>query len=75
MTNNLGWYIRDAVIRSELDLSLVSENDKEARYVFIAYANTLFGIMTEWVISGMKDDPKKLARLICDLYQDKIRRY
>lgn len=75
MSNNLGWYIRDAVIRSELGLSLVSENDKESRYVFIAYANTLFGIMTEWVISGMKDDPQKLSKLICDLYQDKIRRY
>ena len=37
--------------------------------------NTLFGIMSEWVISGMKDDPELLARMICDIYQDKLRRY
>ena len=75
LTNNLGWYIRDAVIRSELGLSLVSESDRQSRYLFIAYANTLFGIMSEWVISGMKDDPELLARMICDIYQDKLRRY
>lgn len=75
LSNNLGWYIRDAVIRSELGLSLISENDRQSRYLSIAYANTLFGIMSEWVLSGMKDDPEKLARMICDIYQDKLRRY
>ena len=75
LTNNLGWYIRDAIIRSELGLSLVSEKDRHSRYLFIAYANTLFGIMSEWVISGMTDDPTELAKMICDIYVDKLRRY
>lgn len=75
LTNNLGWYIRDAIIRSELGLSLVSEKDRHSRYLFIAYANTLFGIMSEWVISGMRDDPAELAKMICDIYVDKLRRY
>lgn len=75
LTNNLGWYIRDAIISSELGLSLVSENDRQSRYLFIAYANTLFGIMSEWVISGMQDDPEILSKMICDIYQDKLRRY
>lgn len=75
LTNNLGWYIRDAIIRSELGLSLTSENDRQARYLFVAYANTIFGVMSEWVISGMQDDPKVLSKMICDIYQDKLRRY
>ena len=38
-------------------------------------ASALFGIMTAWVQGGMKDDPDHLARLICDIYQEKIRRF
>ncbi len=75
MNNNLSSGLRDKIIQNELDLSLNSQDDIESRYLTIAYASALFGIMTAWVQGGMKDDPNQLARLICDIYQEKIRRF
>ncbi|MCQ2567406.1 MAG: hypothetical protein MJ127_03275 [Mogibacterium sp.] len=31
--------------------------------------------MSEWVTNDMRDDPKELSKMICDIYQDKLRRY
>lgn len=75
LDSRLGSNLRMKIIQNELDLSLSSQGDKESRYVTIAYANALFGVMTEWVQDGMKDSPEELAQLICDLFQKKIRRY
>ena len=41
----------------------------------IAYANALYGVIIAWVQNDMRDNPEELAQLICDLYQQKIRRY
>lgn len=75
VNNNLSSGLRDRLVQNELDLSLTSQEDTESRYLTIAYASALFGIMTAWVQGGMKEDPEQLAKLICDLYQDKIRRF
>ncbi len=75
VNNNLSSGLRDKIIQNELDLSLTSQDDIESRYLTIAYASALFGIMTAWVQGGMKDDPNQLAQLICDIYQEKIRRF
>ncbi len=75
VNNNLSSGLRDKIIQNELDLSLNSQDDTESRYLTIAYASALFGIMTSWVQGGMKEDPNQLARLICDIYQEKIRRF
>ena len=73
--NNLSSGLREKIIQNELDLSLSSQDDAESRYLTIAYASALFGVMTAWVQEGMQEEPEKLARLICDLFQKKIRRY
>lgn len=75
LENNLIGSLREKIINNELDLSLSSQSDAESRYLTIAYANALFGVMTSWVQEGMKEEPEKLAKLICELYQQKIRRY
>ena len=75
MTNRLESCLREKFIESELDLSLTSRNDIKSRYVTVAYANALFGVLTEWVQRDMKDDPNELAGFICDLFQERIRRY
>lgn len=75
LNSRLGSNLRAKIIQNELDLSLSSQGDEKSRYITIAYANALFGVMTEWVQDGMKDSPEELAQLICDLFQQKIRRY
>lgn len=75
MNNNFGGSIREKIIENELSLSLSSKNDDESRYLTIAYANTIFGILTAWLQGGMKEQPEMLADLICNLYQDKLRRF
>ena len=73
--NRLESLLRDKFIQSELDLSLMSKTDIQSRYLTVAYASTLFGILTEWLQSGMQDDTEQLTELICSLYQERIRRY
>ena len=75
LENNMSSGLREKIVQNELNLSLSSRDDEESRYTTIAYASALFGVMTTWVQEDMKEDPGKLARLICDLYQQMIRRY
>lgn len=75
LDNNLSSGIREKIIQNELDLSLSSQDDVKSRYLTIAYANALYGVIIAWVQNDMRDNPEELAQLICDLYQQKIRRY
>ena len=73
--NRLGDYLRLAMERSVLALSLASERSADERRLAEAYANALFGVLANWTLNGCRDDPKPLARLMCELFQDRMRRY
>ena len=75
MQNRLDSMLRRKFIESELDLSLKSRTDVESKYLTIAYASTLFGILTSWLQDGMRDNPEALTAMICDLFQKRIQRY
>lgn len=73
--NNLGSSLRNQIIANELDLSLNSRENMESKYLTIAYASALYGIMVNWVVDGMNEDPEILTDLILSVYQNKIRRF
>ena len=62
-------------MENELNLSLRSQKTEEDRYLSIAYASAIYGVIVNWVREGMTTSPETLARLLINLYQDKIKRY
>ncbi|MGN0713234.1 MAG: TetR/AcrR family transcriptional regulator [Anaerovoracaceae bacterium] len=75
LKNHLGDYLREAVIRSVVGLSLKSEFDQKERLISLAYANALYGIMVYWMEEDMRTDPKELSQLLCALFQNQMRRF
>ena len=73
--NNMGEILMRKLIENELDLSLRSQKTEEDRYLSIAYASAIYGVIVNWVREGMTASPETLARLLINLYQDKIKRY
>lgn len=75
INNNLSEILERKLIENELSLSLRSQQTEEDRYLCVAYASTIYGIMVNWVREGMTTSPEMLSRMIIDLFQDKIKRY
>ena len=73
--NGMESFIYHAILRYQLGLSLNARRHWKDRYIVISYSNTLAGIMIEWVQSDPKESSDEIAALICELFQDKIRRY
>jgi AcrR family transcriptional regulator len=73
--NNMGEILMRKLIENELNLSLRSQKTEEDRYLSIAYASAIYGVIVNWVREGMTTSPETLARLLINLYQDKIKRY
>mgnify|MGYP000837959518 CR=1 FL=1 len=75
IANNMGEHLRAAIIKNELDLSLNSNVNVRDRYLTIVYANALYGVIVSWIQDDMRDDPDVLAKLLCDIFQTKIKRF
>ena len=73
--NGMESFIYHAILRYQLGLSLNARRHWKDRYIVISYSNALAGIMIEWVQSNPKESSDEIAALICELFQDKIRRY
>jgi hypothetical protein len=73
--NNMGEILLHKLIEHELSLSLRSQQTEDDRYLSIAYASAIYGVVVNWVREGMTTSPEWLARFLTDLYQDKIKRY
>ncbi len=73
--NNMGELLLRKLIDTEFSLSLRSQETEEDRFLSIAYASALYGVVVNWVREGMTISPEMLSRLLINLYQDKIKRY
>ncbi len=73
--NNMGEILLHKLIEHELSLSLRSQHTEADRYLSIAYASAIYGVVVNWVREGMTTSPEWLAHFLTDLYQDKIKRY
>ncbi|MGN0055883.1 MAG: TetR-like C-terminal domain-containing protein [Atopobiaceae bacterium] len=62
------------IVQGVLALSLKSEADVHERALAAAHANSLFGLLAQWIEDGMKTSPEAIAATLCELYQSRMRR-
>ena len=68
-------YLRKKFVQTELNLTLRSDFDLQSRYMAVAYANALYGVLTDWLCSGSSTDAEVPAQVVFETFRDKIRRY
>ncbi len=73
--NHIDDYLRKKFIRTELNLTLDSDVDNNSRYTAIAYANALYGLLTDWICSGMTENPIVPATVLYNIFSGQIKRY
>ena len=75
LQNNMGGKLQRFIIEDELERSLRSREEEHDKYLVVAYASAIYGILVQWIEDDMKEPPEELAHWICDIYQPIIRRY
>lgn len=68
-------YIYEAIERGALAVSLASERSVQEKELAVAYSSALTGSLISWVVDGMGQDPREIARMLCGLFQERMRRY
>ena len=68
-------YLFEAIERGTLAVSLASERSVQEKELAVAYSSALTGSLISWVVDGMGQDPREIARMLCGLFQERMRRY
>lgn len=68
-------YLRKKFVQTELNLTMRSDFDAQSRYMAVAYANALYGVLTEWLCSGSMEDAAVPAGVVFDTFKERVRRY
>ncbi|MGN0287939.1 MAG: TetR/AcrR family transcriptional regulator [Atopobiaceae bacterium] len=74
LARHMGDFLRKPIVQGVLALSLRSEVDLHERALAVAYANSLFGLLAQWMEDGMKTAPEDIADTLCELYQSRMKR-